>query len=89
MTYDQLCHQVRNLVQVAELLILQKMKKRRDLRIALRKDNEKPLRGMARQISEHLCWAEEQDAEILLRLIEMSEALDVLKEEHGICDQKR
>jgi hypothetical protein len=86
MTYDQLCHQIRNLVQVAEMVVLKSMKKRRDLRISLRKENSRPLAVLKRQINDHLCWAEEQDAELLLRLISMGEALDKLKEDHGVCD---
>ena len=86
MTYDQLCHKIRNLVQVAEGVVLKSMKKRRDLRISLRKDNGRPLNVLKRQITDHLCWCEEQDAELLLRLMEMAEALDKLKEEHGVCD---
>lgn len=86
MTYDQLCHQIRNLVQVAEGVVLKNMKKRRDLRIMLRKDNGRPLNVIKNQITDHLCWCEEQDAELLLRLIDMGEALDTLKTEHGVCN---
>ena len=85
MNYDQLCHQIRNLVQIAESVVLRSMKKRRDLRISLRRDNGRPLNIIKKQVADHLNWAEE-DAELLLRLIEMGEALDKLKEDHGVCD---
>lgn len=86
MNYDQLCHQVRNLVQVAEGVVLQSMKKRRDLRISLEKDDGQPLGVIKRQINDHLCFGDEQDAVLLLRLMEMAEALDKLKKDHGVCD---
>jgi hypothetical protein len=74
------------LVQVAESVVLKNMKNRRDLRISLHRDNDRPLNVLKNQIGEYLCRAEEQDAELLLRLIELAEALDVLKSEHGVCD---
>ncbi len=86
MNYNQLCHKIRNLIQVAEGVVLTSMKKRRDLRISLRKDNGRPLEVIKKQIQDHLCYCEEQDADLLLRLISMGEALDKLKEEHGVCD---
>lgn len=73
-------------MQIAESVVLRNMKERRDLRIALRRDNDRPVNVLKNQISDYLCRAEEQDAELLLRLISMDEVLDALKEDHGVCD---
>lgn len=80
MTYDRLCHEIRNLVQVAESSVLAGMKRRRDLRIALHNEANRVL------IKEYLSEQAESDADLLVRMRTIYDLLEELRKEHGVCD---
>jgi hypothetical protein len=80
MTYNRLCHEIRNLVQVAEATVLGGMKRRRDLRIRLHNEANRAV------IKEYLTEQAESDADLLVRMRTIYAMLEELRKEHGVCD---
>lgn len=63
MLYHDLCHKMRNLIQAAEGMVIERMKAHRDLRVLL--DGEKPPGVLYKQLLNYFCRMDELDAGIL------------------------
>ena len=73
MLYHDLCHKMRNLIQAAEGMVVERMKAHRDLRILI--DEEKPPGVLYKQLLDYFCRMDEMDAGILAKTRQIERVL--------------
>ena len=69
-TYNQLCHEINNLVQISKQIVKENMKEREAFKKALH---------------DHFSAEDEHDTDLLTRIRNIETTLDNLGREHNVC----